>query len=668
MYVAGAHVDLFVLLSLGNKITQCHVSAGLQSPQARLDLEEYRKQKAVRKAAAAASNGAAVAPASGASLSIDIEKLRHVEQLVLALQATAKSGKDPAPQQQQQRLGPTLPTRPSKQGGEKRQHSPAVELASLCEGDESCRVYFRECGGLQAAAQVVVVAAAQAEVQQQQQLGGQASKALQGPDSVLSSAGLTDFVSLLTTACINDGNAMQLPKQQGLLPAVLGMLSAVDHATVAAAARLLASVAVNDDVRLHISRIINDKGCLPNLVAQCSKAPPQLQVHILTLLSNCMLDHPGRAALRTACQGSSSSSSAAAELLAHWSQLITSPVPAVAERALTMVANSAEDPQVLGALAQEQHLVLSVLTAFITSGQASTAPGGPAITSSEATSSANLELSRCSVAAGSALLNLASEPHAQEAIAGSGKVAHLVALLKHPTWQVVARLATTLARCAKHAAISKLLVQLQGVPTLAQLLGRTLDFACGKAKKVDEDAPTSSSQESKTTAAAGVDKEVAAALDACVRALTTLVTDATEVQGAPQSVISAGGVALMHTALTLQQLPESVLGNAALCIANLVRHAALLPAVRAACIIPDSAAAGVEDEPASEVHGAPDLSQARACLIAALLRAAYLGQGKAASKNAGIALARLAQDPQLRARLRQLRGIEIIHAMTARAM
>jgi hypothetical protein len=629
-----------------------HVLVALHCPtQARLELAEHQKQKAVRKAATG-SSGTAVGAAPGGPLSIDIEKLRRVEQLVQALQAPAKPG-EPAPpgQQQQQSHGPALPSRPTKQGEGKSRQSPAVELSSLLQGDDACRVYFRECGGLQAAASLVAAA------QQQVQHGQQDRKAAQGSGGV---GALADVFSLLAAACINDGNAAQLPKQRDLLPAAMAVLSSKDHpAAHGEAAKMLASLAVHDDVRAHVSRTLLDIGCLPDLlVSHCSssRAPAQQQVHVLTLLSNCMLDQPGRAALRKALQASSSPA-----LLVDWRQLISSPVAAVSERALSMVSNATEDPQVLACVAQDQALVLAVLAAFITSGQASWS--GKEAEASEG------QLHQCT-AAGSALLNLAGVVPAQDTIANSGKMAHLVSLLKHPSRQVVARLASILARCVKHVAAANLFVQLQGMPALAQLLSSTLDTARGSSSGVGLGTDSSKPSSAATTAVA-LDKEVAAALDGSVRALTTLVTDDQGGQGAAQVLVSAGGVPLLHATLTLPQLPESVSGNAALCIANLVRHAPLLPAVRAACVVPDAdevATAQEEEESAQEGQGVPDLSQARTCLMAALLRIAYLGQGKAASKNAGIALARLAQDPQLRCRLRQLRGIEIIHAMTARAM
>jgi hypothetical protein len=51
--------------------------------------------------------------------------------------------------------------------------------------------------------------------------------------------------------------------------------------------------------------------------------------------------------------------------------------------------------------------------------------------------------------------------------------------------------------------------------------------------------------------------------------------------------------------------------------------------------------------------------------MAALLRVAAIKGAGVASRNAGIALARMAQDKQMLLRLKEMRGLEIINA-TAR--
>ena len=75
----------------------------------------------------------------------------------------------------------------------------------------------------------------------------------------------------------------------------------------------------------------------------------------------------------------------------------------------------------------------------------------------------------------------------------------------------------------------------------------------------------------------------------------------------------------------------SVAGNAALCLGAVARLPGQLPALRAA----DA--------------------------VAPLVRLAYEGAGNTASKNAAIALARMAHDQAMLERVRELHGIEIIY-------
>lgn len=137
--------------------------------QAKRDLEEHQKQKAVRKALKAADGSAAPAasttPASGSScsLAIDIEQLRKVELLVQQLQAPPADAAAAAAG----RHGPKLPPPPQVKGasgaaGSKQQAvkqstqaAAASQLTELLRDNDACCVYFRECGGLKAAAALV---------------------------------------------------------------------------------------------------------------------------------------------------------------------------------------------------------------------------------------------------------------------------------------------------------------------------------------------------------------------------------------------------------------------------------------------------------------------------------------------------------------------------------
>ncbi len=75
----------------------------------------------------------------------------------------------------------------------------------------------------------------------------------------------------------------------------------------------------------------------------------------------------------------------------------------------------------------------------------------------------------------------------------------------------------------------------------------------------------------------------------------------------------------------------SLRGNAALCLSHIAGEARWLPLL------------------------------ARQDAVGALVRVAYEGKGDAASKNAAIALARMARDEGMMARLRELHGLEIIY-------
>ena len=154
---------------------------------ARAELEEHRKQKRLKKALnkqAKGKEGGGTTEEADAGM-LDVDKLRRVEQLVQAVQreqqgqgqgrneegVTAQEGAKPR--------GPQLPARPAKSGiaadmagpgaGPKptlgnasnpssNSEAPVVqhcsELMKLIEGDDLACVYLRECGGLQAAAQV----------------------------------------------------------------------------------------------------------------------------------------------------------------------------------------------------------------------------------------------------------------------------------------------------------------------------------------------------------------------------------------------------------------------------------------------------------------------------------------------------------------------------------
>jgi len=155
--------------------------------------------------------------------------------------------------------------------------------------------------------------------------------------------------------------------------------------------------------------------------------------------------------------------------------------------------------------------------------------------------------------------------------------------------------------------------------------------------------------------------EAVQALDAAVRALAALTSGNQVPQPVFEELLAAGLVKLLKRVLVapLEAASDSLLGNAALCISHVAARATLLPALCAATQPPTQG--GGNKEP----RGAPSLEEAQADLVAALLRVAATKGGGTASRNAGIALARMAQNTQMLLRLKELRGLEIIHA-TAR--
>ncbi len=146
-------------------------------------------------------------------------------------------------------------------------------------------------------------------------------------------------------------------------------------------------------------------------------------------------------------------------------------------------------------------------------------------------------------------------------------------------------------------------------------------------------------------AATGADREsLLGLLDAAVRVLTILTSPDEAALAAP--LVDSGGAQVLLRAVRYTSqlekdgggkaasssgLRESVLANAALCLAGVARRKEYLGLLREADPVP------------------------------LLLGVAYEGRGSTASKNAAIALARLAHDPKMLEQLRELHGIEIIY-------
>lgn len=440
-------------------------------------------------------------------------------------------------------------------------------------------------------------------------------------------ADLPACFDLLNMACLNDGNLLAISEHSKLVGCVVAHLSPDNLPLAAAAARLLCTLVVVDEARKRVSSQIGTEKALGQVVRLLAvKGQETVQAVVLSLLANCMVDEPCKAAMLQLLSklDSSKESSNSAGAAACLQQLVASSSPVVSERALTLLANMCGSPSLRTALQTAPALLAAVITALVSHSKGSGSAAAD-----------------CTVAAATALYNLSVDGPAQEAVASSGKMAHLISLISasagsgssSPT--LIARVTGVLARCAKSPAAAQLLVSMKGVEALCSLTGRLLDRLAsqggsGQGQLKGEEAST---------------------LDSAVRALTVLAAD--EASAAGPALVSAGGVPLLVCVLSTPGVADSVLGNAALCVASLAKQVQHLPALRAHILPPRD-----EDDEASPLSAA----DAQACLVSALLRVAHAGQGSTVSKNAAIALARMAQDPPTLARLKSLRGLEVMYA------
>ncbi|KAL6765116.1 hypothetical protein V8C86DRAFT_3128274 [Haematococcus lacustris] len=652
--------------------------------KARLALEEQMKQKQVRKALA---SGSSLDTAGSFVSSINIPRLLRLEQLVTSLrdQATGNEAQaqgitaaaaalpDLAQTQTEidrkgkQALGPRLPARPSKEhtaaaaaaaatggaaglvqgSGRKLQPpaalSPAVELQELVLQDDACRVYFRDCGGLSTSAGLVVSLAKRC-VEQEPWVGQPAPKGPPASHQQPHLQTLVHLLDLLNTAAVNDGNLLQLPGQPGLLAAAAWCCTSTSQPLAAAATRLLCTSVTAADVRKAVSTHLAAPHLLPALLARLGTALPSQQALLLTLLGNCSVDEVCRQCWRAVLQqgdtvAAPTQPAPCPPALATLVSLLSSPTAAVAEHAMQLVSNLCGSAQLRAALAAQQSVVAAIMRALVAAG------GKPGV---GAQTQPRPPPSMC-LAAATALYNLALEPAAQASVASSSQVLALLQLLQAPDACIVARVAGSLARCCKHGHMAEQLVQQGGVQALCDLVRTTVRAREGTAP--DRSIPGCDSE----------GRDEAAALDAATRALTILVSPEAGAAGGAEAavaaVLAADGLVTMQAVLTLSADSQSAIGNAALCVANCLKlPAAMLAAGR----IAQNPATGEDAEPLD----VPSQAEAKSCLVAALVRAAYMGQGGATSKNAAIALARLAQDVRMLGRLKELRGLEVIHAHT----
>jgi hypothetical protein len=412
---------------------------------------------------------------------------------------------------------------------------------------------------------------------------------------------------------------------------------------------------------------------------------------LLTLLSNCCVDKPTRDGCRSVLAPGRPAAGCVRALLALPAGGAAGPVLGRALALLTNLAGDAPLRQSVlledGMLAAVAAVACSATRGALTAAGVAAAAGAGGRGAARAAAGAGA-CCGTAVAALTLMYNLAVDPPAQAAGGSAGPlVAALVDAMaagaKAPDHQppcptegapvggptdafgglagVAARAAGLASRLAKDAAGARALEGAGVVQAAVALAARSLDGLAAAA------AATGAAGEGGVEGAAATGREPHAfAADACVRTLTLLVAGGGEHAGAAlDAMLEAGGLAVLLRALGAPAataspstdddrdpalasraavavpaaapapagalLPESVLGNAALAVAAVAKDPARLPLLAAA----DA--------------------------VGPLVRVAYEGRGNTASKNAAIALARMAHDPRMLERLRELNGIEIIY-------
>ncbi|GIL42713.1 hypothetical protein Vafri_646 [Volvox africanus] len=331
-------------------------------------------------------------------------------------------------------------------------------------------------------------------------------------------------------------------------------------------------------------------------------------------MGNCMVDKPIKAAM--AAEWSSSTSMAASCFLG----LLRSRNVVLAEKVAVLLGNMSTDAALRTEILAGHGVIVQQLVLLTCDGIGS---GG---------SNEELDLQR---AAATALFNLTVDDAGQrlvsEEVESLAKLYRLAMSLPPADRMLAARAAGVCARVAKSPAGSATLVDLGAIAGMVSVAAVALDGV-------------------EATGSSGVDRDsLMALLDAAVRVLT-IVTSPEDVLRAAQ-LVDAGGVAMLMRAVQFASggtagkgagssgrggagasaLGESVLANAVLCLAGLARCKEYLGTLREADPVP------------------------------VLVAVAYEGRGNTASKNAAIALARMAHEPDMLEKLRELHGIEIIY-------
>lgn len=357
----------------------------------------------------------------------------------------------------------------------------------------------------------------------------------------------------------------------------------------------------------------------------------------------------------TSCAGSNEPScSGRVDVGACFESLLASTSEPVAEKAAVLLGNMCGDASLRAAIQAQDSIMLSLL--LLTAhgrmiqkagtgagkGAAKATPIGTELRSAASTALFNAAMDAAgqqalakhasaigallSVCDPSSSASTSGASVSSDALSSSSQVAEPAV----PTATLRARAAGIISRIAKCPEGSNKLAELGAIPIMLAAAAAAVDI-------MEAHAQTASSSDAPAKPATS---DASGLLDAAVRTITVLT--ASDNLTLAQQVVDANGLTMLLRVIRMQMPAvqmdggqsigwEAILGNAALCIGGVVRF--------------------------KQFHAALREMDA----VAALVKVAYDGKGNTASKNAAIALARMAHDTAMLERLRELHGIEIIY-------
>lgn len=458
-----------------------------------------------------------VGKAARGGVGADMDTLRKVEELSKALCLSPSSGAGDHHQPAGLGLG-LPPSRKSKIPACKAVAEAAQELADLLNEHDSCRVYLRQCGGLEALLKLVGSSEA-------------------GPETLVAAIGA------LQAACTNERTAAAAVSK-GLYPALVLLLASSKESfgVKSAAALLLGNCAVDHDERKAVSAAL--AGALPQvlpLLGDQGAPPPSFQASLLVLLQNCAVEKTAQDAFVAAQAGRGLETGTP---LGDVAALLSSTRSLLAERAASLLGNLLMDQRLregggrAGAVACRllDHVVLQDRRAVA-------APGDDVLLPSLA-----------------ALNNCLLEADACRAVleGGGERLTALAPHVGHSNPAVAGRAAGAVARLVRHKEGRDAFL---GDTAALRGFVNALSGACGKLRGGN--------------VRGGALAEVAGG---CCRALAVALS--TGGPGAACTAAEAGAIPALLEAIGTPEVPDAAAGNAALAISDIARGKEHLPALR----------------------------------------------------------------------------------------